>query len=153
MLTLLPRILKWTEILGILVSITGYIAKIQQLAGADEMLMIGILTLAATYFLSGFIFVPIKDNAKPKGLADVLPTMLRKLMYIGLSIFLVGFLFSILHLEGARQMLLVGVGTLVGSVALSMVLILGNRDRMTLLQEPLFRGVIVLLVFMISFLR
>lgn len=154
MITLLPRILKWTEILGIVLAVAGYVFKILHLAAADQMLMIGLNTLATTYFLFGFTVPPqVVDDGKPKGFADLMPTILRKLLYIGLAVFLVGFLFAILHLEGARQMLMIGLGTLVGGVLLSMVLILGNRDRMTLLKDPLIRAVVFLLIFLVSYLR
>jgi hypothetical protein len=153
MLTILPKITKWTEILAIIVSLSGLAFKFLHFAGANELLLVGIMTLSSTYFISGFIMVPVPDNGKPKNFADLLTTVLRKLMYIGLSVSLIGILFKILHLEGANEMLIIGIGSLIICPVLSMVLILGNRERMTLLKAPLVRSVVVLLVFLISSLR
>jgi hypothetical protein len=153
MISILPRITKWTEILGIILSVTGYGLKILHYAGADELLLVGLLTLATTYFLSAFMLVPLPDNHESKTFTDLLPTILRKVMYIALAVSLNGFLFAILHLAGADQMLRVGITTLVSGVSVSMVLTLGNRERMTLLKGPLIRSVVVLLIFLISYLR
>jgi hypothetical protein len=152
MLTILPKITKWTEILGIIVSLIGVALKILHLQGAIEVLMLGMMTISSTYFISGFIMVAVPDDGKPKTFADLLPTILRKLIYISLSIYLVGLLFVILHLAGANEMLIIGVGTLVICTAISMVLILGKRERMTLLRAPLIRSVIALLLLLLILL-
>lgn len=153
MLTILPKVLKWTEIFGIITFIAGYLLKLLQYAGANELLLVSMLTLASTYFISGFIMVSVVDDGKPKTFTDLLPTILRKLMYIGLAVFLIGFLFSLLHLEGANEMLIIGVGTLVICSLISMLLILGKRERMTLLQAPLIRAIVALLIMLVSYLR
>jgi hypothetical protein len=153
MIKFFPKLLMGAEILGLIISATGYVFKVLHLAGADEMLMIGLMTLAAACFLSGFTLVPVTDDGKPRGFADLLPVILRKVLYIGLAVFLVGFLFALLHLEGANEMLMMGVGALATGTVLSMVLILGNRERMVVLQAPLIRSVVVLVVFLISYLR
>lgn len=153
MVKILPKLLMGIEILGLIVSATGYLFKVLQFPGGNQMLMIGLLTLSTAYFLSGFVMVPVTDDGKPKGLADLLPAILRKLMYIGLSVFIVGFLFALLHLAGANEMLMLSVGTLMICVLISIVLVLGNRERMVLLKAPLIRSVIVLFVFLISYLH
>lgn len=152
MLTILPKITKWAEILAIILSLGGVVFKILHLAGANEVLMIGMMTLSSTYFISGFIMGPVPDDGKPKTFADLLPTVLRKLMYIALAVYLVGFLFTILHLEGANEMLIIGVGSLIICTAVSMILILGNRERMTLLKAPLIRSVVALLLLVLILL-
>jgi hypothetical protein len=153
MVKVLPKLLMGTEILGLIVSAAGYIFKILRLTGANEMLMIGLMTLATTYFLSGFVLVPVQDDGKPKSFADLMPVILRKILYIGLAVFLVGFLFGLLHLAGANEMLLMGIGTLLSGTLLAMVLVLGKRERMALLQSPLIRSVVVLVFFLVSYLR
>lgn len=153
MLAILPKITKWTEIFGIIISLVGFIFKVLHLPGSNEFLLLGLLTLAATYFVSAFILVPLPDDYQPKTFADLLPTIVRKVMFMALAVSLNGFLFAILHLVGADQMLRVGIATLVIGVFLSMGLTLGNRERMTLLKAPLIRSVAVLLIFLISYLR
>jgi hypothetical protein len=153
MIKFFPKLLIGAEILGLIISATGYVFKVLHLAGADEMLMIGLMTLAAACFLSGFTLVPVTDDGKPRGFADLLPVILRKVLYIGLAVFLVGFLFALLHLEGANEMLMMGVGALATGTVLSMALILGNRERMVVLQAPLIRSVVVLVFSLVSYLR
>jgi hypothetical protein len=111
------------------------------------MLMIGLLTLATTYFLSAYTVVPQASSPDKKGFADLLPAILRKLLFIGLSVYWVAFLFTILHLNGANEMMIIGLGTIVICSVVSMVLILGNRERMTWLKDPLLRVVITLLIY------
>jgi hypothetical protein len=153
MVKILPKLLTGSEILGLILSVTGYGFKVLHLAGADQMLMIGLMTLATTYFLSGFVLVPAPDDSKQKSFVDLMPVVLRKILYIGLSVFLVGFLFGLLHLAGANEMLLMGIGTLLSGTLLAMVLVLGKRERMALLQSPLIRSVVVLVFFLVSYLR
>jgi hypothetical protein len=147
MITLLPKILKWTEILAIVVASAGLLLKISSYPGFAELIMIGLMTLASTYFLSAYVFVEGLDNKEKKGLTDLLPTILRKIIYIGLSVYWIAFLFAILHLAGANEMLIIGVGTLVVGSGVSMALILGNRERMKFLQAPLIRSVVTLLFY------
>ena len=149
MISLLPKIVKWTEILGVALAGTGLLFKILNYPGFADLLMIGLMTLASTYFLSAYILFPGVDNKEKKSLADLLPAILRKVMYIGLSVYWVAFLFTILHLKGANEMMVIGLGSLVIAAIVSMALVLGNRDRMTLLQAPLIRTVLTLLIYFI----
>jgi hypothetical protein len=144
--TQLAKILKWIEILAIVVSVFGLIFKVLHLAGANSMLMIGLFTLSTAYFLSAFVFIADEDDNAKKGFADVLPVMLRKIMFIGLSVCWIGFLFTILHLNGATEMLLISFISMGGGCLASMILILGNRRRMKHLQAPLIRVVITVLI-------
>jgi hypothetical protein len=154
MKTLLPKILKWLEVVCLAMAAVGYVFKLQQLAGADMLLMLGLCALATVYFLSAYTVVPGSGKQEsPKGIADLMPTMLRKILYLGLATFIVGFLFSLLHLPGADQLFMVGTGTLLAATVLSMVLIIDNRERMAALQDPLVRSLIVLIVFLISYWR
>ena len=82
MLTILPKILKWTEIIALILTLCGYVFKVLYFPGANEMLMIGLLTLAATYFLSAFPVQPAANEAKPQGLVDTLMIVLPKVMFI-----------------------------------------------------------------------
>lgn len=147
MVTLLPKILKWTEILAIMAAVIGLLLKVLNYPGFSELLMIGLMTLAATYFLSAYVFIPGSDSQEKKGLADLLPAILRKLMYIGLAVYWVAFLFAILHLNGANEMMIIGLGTLVICALISMALVLGNRERMKWLRDPLIRTVVTLLFY------
>lgn len=153
--TLLPKILKWVEVIALTITVLGVLFKIMHYAGANEMLMIGLLTLSSAYFLSGFVMVepPQAEDGKLKGFLDLLPTILRKIMFIGLSVFCVGYLFRLLHFQGANEMLIIGIGTLIMSSLISMALILGNRERAELLKAPLIRSIFVIALFGVSLLR
>jgi hypothetical protein len=147
MFSALPKITKWTEFLGITVCAVGYVFKVMHYAGANELLLLGFLTLASTYLVSGFIVIALPDGYEPKSFFDLLPILLRKVMYLALSVYLLGILFKILHLGGANPMLLVGVATLAIGLLLSVVLIVGNRQRMEILMNPLARSVFLVFVF------
>lgn len=146
---MLPRILRWLEIIALIVSFTGIFFKAMHLAGAANLLLLGLLTLSIIYFLWAFTLVQAKTEEKqdgqPKGLLDLLPTILRKVIFIALAVFCVGFLFGLLHLQGAAQQTLVGISTLAIGVVISMALVVTKRERMPLLKAPLIRGIIALL--------
>ena len=154
--TLLPKILKWTEIASLAVILVAILLKAMHYQGAPDMLMIGFTTLAATYFLSAYTIVqlPIETSDKQKGFADLLPTILRKLMYIGLAVYCVARLFTFLHYPGANEMMLIGGLTIVGGTAISLLLVLTKRERMAMLQAPLIRCVgAIALYFIIPYFK
>ncbi len=154
--TFLPKILKWTEIIGLVITAIAILLKGMQYQGAPEMLMLGLMTLAATYFLSAYVMVHLpKDTAtKLKGFADLLVTILRKLMFIGLSVFCVALLFTFLNYPGANEMMMIGLLTTAAGTGFSMILIMTKRERMLFLQAPLIRCIAALVVyFIIAFLR
>lgn len=145
---MLPKILKWSEIASLVVTLAAIVLKVGDLEGANQILMVGLFSLAVTYFLSAYTNVEFSGSPeKQRGFADLLMTIVRKVMYIGLSVFCVALTFSFLHLAGANQQMMVGVIAVGGGSAISMFLILANRDRMAILQAPLYRCVVALAIF------
>lgn len=110
--------------------------------GANQMLMIGLSTLAGVYFLMAFMMIQLPPDCKP----TLYSFMLYKLIYISSAVIVIGILFALLKLPGADQMLLIGCGGLGVSLLFSAVLIGINRDNMVVLKTPLFRGLGLLLV-------
>ena len=151
MKALLPKILKWTEIIGLVLSTFGVLFKVLHYPGASEALLIGMLTLAATYYLFAFVMVEAPtESVQPKGMADLMPFTIRKVLFIGLAVFIIGSLFKLLHFKGANEMLMIGVGTVAVGTLVGMALILVKRERMKVLQAPLLRCLIALVIFGIS---
>lgn len=154
--TLLPKLLKWTELVALVVTLLGIAFKTMHWTGANNLVLFGLTALAGIYFLSAFAVIPLPEqaNGELKGFADMLVLILRKLMFIGLAVFCIAFLFSILHFPGAGEMMLIGLGAVViGSLA-SMILVFGKRERMPFLIGPLSRCLAaVLLYFVLPFLR
>ena len=148
----LSKILKWIELFGFVVVAFGVLFKIMHYAGADELIMLGLLTLSSTYFLFAFAMVqtPAQDNEKIRGFTDLLVLILRKLLFIGLSVFCIAYLFALLHFPGADEMMMIGMPTLVIGSFVSIILIWGKRERTRLLLHPLFRSVAVMVWFLIS---
>jgi hypothetical protein len=149
--TALRKLLLWTEIVSLIISIFGYLFKVLHYPGGNELLMIGLLALASTYFLSGFVMVPMPEpGGEQKGLLDLMAIPLRKILFIGLSVFCIADLFGIMQFEGAREMMLIGIGTLVLGCFCSMALILAKRERSALLNGPFLRSVCAIVFFGIS---
>src|SRR5689334_21534579 len=126
----LPKILKWIEIVSILIIAIAILLKLLNLSGAAELLLVSLSTLAIDYFFWSFLAVPQSVTASKTTLMEVLPATLSKVMFIGVSVLCVAYLFTFLHLKGANEMMMIGLLTLVGCVGLSMLMILGNRERM-----------------------
>lgn len=144
---MLTRSIKWIERIAILFSLLGFAVRFMKYGGSN-IIMIGILTLSCVYFLSAFLIFPTPaDNNIKKGFADLLSeTVLPKLMYISLSVFCIGFLFAILHLKGADEMLRVGILIMIMGTFFSMILILSKRERMKLLQPVVIRVIVGLVL-------
>jgi hypothetical protein len=147
-ISLLPKILTWTEIASLIVTCIGVLLKILHYQGAPEMLMVGLLTLATTYFLFAYTVVTFKEE-KQRSFIDLLPMILRKVMFIGLSVYCVALMFTFLQLSGADQQMTIGLLVIAIGTGISMILILGNRERMEILQTPLTRCVAALVFYFI----
>ncbi|MBX2897468.1 MAG: hypothetical protein KF763_18645 [Cyclobacteriaceae bacterium] len=135
--TILPKV----QLISLLITAIGLVFHFLNLSGSADMLMIGLSTLAATFFLSAFAVVNPASTSKHNGNA----LLLYKLMYLGASVVLIGALFYILKLEGYQQMLLVGCVTLGGAIIVSAMLI-GNPDNKSILKKPLIKTLPVFLL-------
>ena len=111
----LDRLYPVVEVICVALLLT---ALITQPAWRNEMLTLSLVTLAGVFFLRSFS-PPKNRPEKTAGAGLFYQTMLPKLMGIGSSVCLIGFLFYILHLHGADQMLLIGTATLAGCLAAS----------------------------------
>lgn len=117
----------------VLVVLVGFAAmfNLLQLTGADEALMIAMLTLAAFYFLSGFIYSTESKLIK-------IPT---QVFSISSSVCMIGLLFSFLHIPGAKEQLMIGlIGLAVSGVAM-IVLIATSQTKKFI---PVFIRLVIL---------
>lgn len=113
-----------------------------QYAGATELLMIGLSTLAGVYFLMAFMMIQLPPDCKP----NLYSFVLYKLIYITAAVTIIGILFALLKFPGADQMLLIGCGGLGVSILFSTVLIVRNRDNRVVLKTSFLRGLGLLLL-------
>ncbi|MBN8576086.1 MAG: hypothetical protein J0L66_04055 [Cytophagales bacterium] len=134
---ILPKV----HLIALLVAVTGIIFHYQQLAGAADILMIGLSTLAGVYFLSAFTVNNQPDNKhSPRAL------LVLKLIFMAASVAVIGILFTLLNLEGNQQMLLIGTGVLgIASIA-GATLIVTNNSNLAILKRPLMVGIPLFLV-------
>jgi hypothetical protein len=93
------------------------IFKFLHLQGADEALMITMLTLAAFYFLVGFI--PSTESQ--------LIQIPSKIFSVASSVCVIGLLFAFLHLPGAKEQLMIGLLSLAVSGAAMIFLMITSR--------------------------
>jgi len=114
------------------------------------MLLIGLMTVASSNFLFAYTMVEIKEEAQTqkKDFVDNLCLILRKVMFIGLSVFCVAFLFTILHFNGANEMMIIGMCTITIGTFISMTLVLSKRERMAILKAPLIRCLAALVLYL-----
>jgi hypothetical protein len=87
---------------GILItlSVISFLLKYAHINGADQALMITMMSLSMFYFLSAYT---LSDAT------GYLIIMASKVIGIACSVCVVGITFSLLHLTGADQMLLIGL--------------------------------------------
>ena len=150
MADVLSKLLKWIEIGCVLVIVVAIFFRLLSLPFSGEILLVGLLTLATVYFLGSFRVVTHNAATSKMGLADILPFTLTKVMFIGISVLCIAYLFTILHLKGANEMMIVGLLTLILCVCISAVMISGKRDRMTILKPTLIRSILALLFYFVT---
>jgi hypothetical protein len=141
--------LRYAEIGFLIVSAIGLMLFYANLPKGLEVIMIGLSALSTNYFLYAFTIPPKPEadsSTSPNGFIDLLPTIVRKVVYLGCSVALIGLLYVHLKLPGGGDMLLIGGSTLVISCLLSGFLILRNNASISLLQGPLLRGLPILVL-------
>jgi uncharacterized membrane protein YfcA len=111
---LFAKILPAVEKAALITVIAGSAFKILHYTGANMLLLIGLVTLAGTWYLMAFSpKQPSEDEAgTPAGPKDffslLVSTILPKVMGIAGAVTVIGILFYLLHMPGATQMLLIG---------------------------------------------
>ena len=150
MIQLLSKILKWGEMTGIVITVTAILLKIVNNGFTSQLFLIGFSTLAMIYFLSGFAIQPFKSEGNKIALTDLLINKLQKIMFIGISIVCIAYLFTILRLSGANEMMIIGLFTLLACLIIAIILILFRRDRMVLLRSPLIRAVVLVIFYFVT---
>ncbi len=114
----LSRLYPLVEIACVAVIITALYA---QSDWRDDALRIALSTLAVVFYLRAF--VPNKNIPEHQDRLDLFfYTLLPKVLAISCAMCLIGFLFYILHLHGATEMLLIGtltvcIGVVLGGLA------------------------------------
>jgi len=147
--------LRYAEIGFLILSAIGLILFYSDLSKGHEVILIGLSSLSTIYFLYAFTSPPelqpepgpvaSSPDGSPKGFLDLLPTVVRKVVYIASCISIIGLLYEHLKLPGGGQMLLIGGSTLFLSCLLSSVLIFRSEASAAPLRGSLLRGVPILL--------
>lgn len=134
---LLALIVEKVELISLLVTALGIGLKYMNIAAADQLLVIGLSTLAMTLFLRAFLIPPATQH---KYLL-----IIYKLGFIASAVGIQGVLFSLLHFEGARDMLMIGGGSLVAVIAIVGVMSFTYDDTLTVLKNMMTRAIPILL--------
>jgi hypothetical protein len=120
---------------GILVtlSIASFFLKYTRVEGGSQALMISMMTLAVFYFLSAYTISDAKEY---------LIIVAMKVVGIASAVCVIGVTFSLLHLQGSDQMLLIGLTSI---SAAGLILFFGwlksrNDSYMPLIARTVFLG-------------
>lgn len=142
------KILKPAELLALAGIVVGVALKYLKMEGSDEVLMVALSSLSAVYFMMAFQPpVESEENDQPSdgGFGDLLGGMiLPKVGWIASSVTTIGICFSLLHLKGADQQLLVGCSTLSIAVAASLYFLTTGTKRTPILMNMLYRAAPIL---------
>lgn len=149
------KILGPLEILAISGAFAGVALKYSGLPGGDEVLMLSLSSLSAVYFLTAFK-PPAETSSteRPQGFVDLLVrTIMPKATWIACSVAVIGVLFAILHLHGAREQLMVGCAALASSVVISLYFIATGSDDTSGLVKILYRAAPILVMALYMFMN
>ena len=132
----LGKVVRYAEGVAILVAFVGIIFKYMHWTMGNEFLLIGLSTLAFTLFLGGFQAMQASNK---------FILVIHRLGHICSAVAVVGILFTLLHLEGNKQMLTVALPSLIGVLVMAGVLAAKHEDTLRLLRPMLMRAVPLLL--------
>jgi hypothetical protein len=145
----LRKILTLALYASVAVGILAALMKMQQYAAGDSLLTIALSATSGVFFLSAYIPVQHSESLKP----DFYATILFKVLYIGSSVMVIGILFTLLHLHGAQEMMLIGVSATSVATLVSAILFLKNPDNWQVLKRAFLSALSVLLIAGFLFLR
>lgn len=123
------RILTWISARQVIIEIIlvvlvglALILKYLNLEGADEAIMICMLTLAGFYFALS-IYIPI-------GTDNIVLLVTSKVFGIASTVCLIGLLFTFLHLPGAKEQLMIGLLSLaISGVIMTFLIVTGRMPK------------------------
>ena len=151
---ILNKILDPIEIITLIGTGVGLAFQYLHLPGGAEMIMIFMSLLAGVYFLSAYRVVTPNENEAAGSFIDLLATSIAsKVAWIGMAVAIDGCLFKILHLNGADEMILVGCGALIVTIAIMALYLVTSAERGRVLTRVLYRAVPVCLFGIYLFLN
>jgi hypothetical protein len=133
----LPKILAKVEMIAFVLAILGIVMKMMNWSGGNEMVIMGMATIAITLFQTAFL--PPAQKQSP------FLSIVNKLGYISSAVGVIGTLFALMHFEGAKEMLQISAASLVGTVVGAGFLMLKENDTLSILRPLLMRAVPILL--------
>lgn len=147
----LSSFLPFVEIFTILVSVGGIFLISLHLPGGQLLALLGLASLACVYFITSSVLPPIPDSADdanaPKGFVDLfLRAVLRKIIYVGCSVGVIGLLFTLLKLSGNREMTTIAASVLGPCCVLSVLAVFINNSNLVFLKAPLARALPLFLI-------
>ena len=146
--TLLSKvILPKVEVIAIIISSIGFLLYLLKQTGAQQLLMIGLSTLASVFFLTANTLPPAIEKTltetTKKSFFDTLLNFIWKIMHIALSVSVIGLLFYLLNLNGYTQMILIGTTILIIALLLSGIFIIQKNDYLLLFKAALIKGLLI----------
>lgn len=134
---ILKRYLPYLQQAALALSVAGLVFHYMNYSGATEILLVGLSLLSAAYFL--WAFLPMESA--PHSVPDTYAALVHKVIYLGCSVILVSVLFTLLHLEGHHQMLLIGGMSLLIALAGAIFLMIKTRENFVSLRDAVIRGI------------
>ena len=136
------KILPNVQHVALFIAVIGFVFRILHYPGAEQLLMIGLSTLAMAYFFMAFMPLHIPTGCKP----DLYATVVYKIIYIGGSVAAIGILFQVLSFNGAREILSIGSASTGIAMIISVILIARKNDNWIVLKNAIIRGAGILLL-------
>ena len=140
----LRKVIRSVEGVAILVSFIGIAFKYINWTMANELLILGLFSIAITLFLSAFQLMQASNK---------FILVIHRLGYISSAVAVVAILFTLLSFEGSNQMLTVALPSLIGVVVMTGVFAAKQEDALRLLRPMLMRAVPLLLCCLYLFMK
>ena len=133
----LKRYIPYVQQAALALSVAGLVFFYMNYAGAGQLLILGLSLLSGAYFLWAFMPMDTPPHAEP----DTYAALIHKLIYISCSVLLIGVLFTLLHLEGHHEMMLIGGIALMTALAGAIILMIKKRENFVSLRDAFIRGI------------
>ena len=151
---MLKSILAKVEMVSLVISGIGFLLLYLGRPESNNVLVVGVSSLAIVLFLTAFVLPPSSENRMrgqdekqtKKGFMELIYLILWKIIHIGCAVTAIGILLYLIKAKGGENIILIGTAALIGSLFFSGVTILQKSENFILLKSSLIRAVPIVLI-------
>lgn len=130
--------------------IGGYFLKLLNVSAGNDIIILSLSFLSSIYFLLAYVppnaSIEIPETKSFRFFPSLSQNILPKLFGIGLSVGVMGLLFTIHQWNGFREMLLIGLSALSVASLIGLIFTINNDENRKALEPRLYRALLMIVI-------